>query len=320
MPTRARCHSPARPGQSKLDGRPVFFTLCSVTNTNTPWRPLRERMAGQTGERVLVEGTPDYLLEPLHGWLLNAIFTKGEFTNLATSLQLRLRRSGIITTGSRGVRTLSLLGEDLLEAIDAVMSINRWIVDDDDYRRDDLKKWWLGKLVDLNLLLREGGSAWQPNDGFDGLTTRVDETVAEAQRTVVRDAPQGAAEHLKKAWEASYGYKPDPTVAYSEAVKAVEAAVIPVTIPNDGKATLGKALTHIKNTSAKWSLAIDDQAGQPASADAAIALIELLWHGQRDRHAGPSMKPATRESAQTAVHAAVTLVHWFTSGAIHKAP
>jgi hypothetical protein len=48
-------------------------------------------------------------------------------------------------------------------------------------------------------------------------------------------------------------------------------------------------------------------------------MIALLWEGQRDRHAGgPISQPVTQEAAQTAVHLAVTLVQWFSAGAIYR--
>jgi hypothetical protein len=50
-----------------------------------------------------------------------------------------------------------------------------------------------------------------------------------------------------------------------------------------------------------------------------VELINLLWHGQRDRHAGgPTSSPITQRAAETAVHAAALLVHWFTEGSIRK--
>lgn len=80
--------------------------------------------------------------------------------------------------------------------------------------------------------------------------------------------------------------------------RAVEGAAIPVTLPNDRLATLGKVL---------------------APADAVVGMIALLWEGQRDRHAGgPISQPVTQEAAQTAVHLAVTLVQWFSAGAIYR--
>jgi hypothetical protein len=66
-------------------------------------------------------------------------------------------------------------------------------------------------------------------------------------------------------------------------------------------------------------MVISDRAGSPAGIDAAVAMISLLWHGQRDPHAGgPTSAPATQAAAETAVHTAAVLVHWISSGSIRK--
>jgi hypothetical protein len=50
-----------------------------------------------------------------------------------------------------------------------------------------------------------------------------------------------------------------------------------------------------------------------------IAMIELLWTGQTSRHgARPPTRPETFEEAQMAVYLAMTLVHWFVSGAASR--
>jgi hypothetical protein len=271
-------------------------------------------MAGLAGERALVEGTPPYLLGPLKTWLYEVILG-ARFVETRTALQLKLRRTDIVEDRPATMKII-LEGDELLEAIDATLDLHAWIRHDSS--RKDMREWWADRLMKLKQTLTEGGSVWQLNDNLDGLTNRVNETVAQAVRTTMSDAKGDASTHLRKAWDAAYGFHPDPTVAYSEAVKAVEAITIPAVLSKDKDATLGKVLGEMRGTRAKWTLTIDDKAGQPASGDAVIELIALLWHGQRDRHSGPGMKLATPEVAQMAVHTAATLVQWFTSGNVHR--
>lgn len=49
-----------------------------------------------------------------------------------------------------------------------------------------------------------------------------------------------AGKHLSKAWNCAFGRIPDYSQAYSEAIKAVEAATTPVLSPKDADATLSK--------------------------------------------------------------------------------
>jgi hypothetical protein len=170
----------------------------------------------------------------------------------------------------------------------------------------------------LDRILHNGGSAYRVNDNGTGLELRVPDTVREAvtMASTVSGDPQ---EHLVKAWQATYGLHPQPSVAYAEAVKAIEAAVIPVVIPADTRATLGKAISHLKNAADKWELGIVDQHGDPARITALIEILELIWHGQRDRHAGtPTALTVTRQAAEMAVHAAALATQWINGGGLRK--
>lgn len=128
-----------------------------------------------------------------------------------------------------------------------------------------------------------------------------------------------AVDHLRAAFSEAYGIKPDPSAAYSRAVKAVEAVANPLFLPNAPEPTLGKVRDHLDQGRHKYEMVISDKTGAPADIDAVVARISLLWHGQRDRHEGGSTSaPVTQEVAETAVDTAAILVHWISSGSIRK--
>jgi hypothetical protein len=104
-----------------------------------------------------------------------------------------------------------------------------------------------------------------------------------------------------------------PTRTRHETVRAVEAAAIPVVLPNGSRQTLGKVLSHLRDTRDKWELAIEGtNAGDTTPL---VAMIELLWRGHVARHAGgPGFRPQRQDEAQMATH----LVHWFTTGAVRR--
>ncbi|MFJ9473053.1 hypothetical protein [Streptomyces caniferus] len=175
---------------------------------------------------------------------------------------------------------------------------------------------------ELELILTEGGSAYTINPNNDGLCLRVDATLRHAMDEAVKAADrqkQNSGDHLREAFAAAYGIKPNPSVAYSHAIKAVEAVANPIFLPNSTEPTLGAVRSTLDQGRKKYEMVIDDRAGAPASIDAAVELLNLLWHGQRDRHAGgPTSRAVSQEAAETAVHAAALLVHWMASGAIRK--
>jgi hypothetical protein len=158
----------------------------------------------------------------------------------------------------------------------------------------------------LENLLAEGGSAWCVAADHRSLERRVDDTVAQAAQTVISMPNQSAGEHLGTAWKAAYGLHPDATKAYSEAIKAVEAAAAPVVSPSNAKATLGTIIGDLKQARGKWELAILGPDRAPRDIASLLGMLELLWQGQSDRHGGvaPTV-PIPSEAAPMAVHLAV---------------
>ncbi|MFI6258983.1 hypothetical protein ACIBCL_23180 [Micromonospora zamorensis] len=128
-----------------------------------------------------------------------------------------------------------------------------------------------------------------------------------------------SAEHLRKAWESVHALHPDAPWAYSEAIKAVEAAAHAVIQPRHGRATLGTMLGELRNVPAKFSLAISGPDGR-GDVGPLIHMLQLLWSGQTSRHGSQSpTRPETLTEAVMAVHLATTLVQWFTTGCVRSA-
>jgi hypothetical protein len=187
-----------------------------------------------------------------------------------------------------------------------------------DFCLGTLEEWESPSASRLADQLKEGHSTWTVDviDGKYGLVRRVDPTVADAAKAVMSSAGR-AGKLLTEAWAHAYGRQPDPSTAYREAVRAVEAIGAPVILPKDPKATLGTMIAAIRDAPAKWEVVL-----QPVGGDAMVMLNEtmrLLWTSQLDRHGTADESVplhVSPEEAQTAVHLAVTLVHLFSSGAI----
>jgi hypothetical protein len=101
----------------------------------------------------------------------------------------------------------------------------------------------------------------------------------------------------------------------------VEEATIPVVLPNDTSATLGKVIGELRAAPARWDCPFTRDPKLPSgmrvtSIEAVIALLDLLWVNQTDRHA--PVVPITQAHAESAVQLALALVGIFRSGAISK--
>ncbi|MGW3328551.1 hypothetical protein [Streptomyces virginiae] len=134
------------------------------------------------------------------------------------------------------------------------------------------------------------------------------------------EIPTGAAPDRRRARPAAYGRSPDPVRAYSESIKAVEAAAHAVIQPNNAKATLGTMLGEIKNARHKFTTVLSTPAGSDPIAPAE-ATMRALWEGQTSRHgAQHATVPETLEVARAGVHLAAALVQWCLSGAVTRTP
>lgn len=162
-----------------------------------------------------------------------------------------------------------------------------------------------------------------PDSDLRGLCLRVDATAIEAWRQARELATStghaAAATNLDSAWRATYGPSPSPSAGYSAAVKAVEAAIVPVIAPGTER-TVHAAARKLRNELNAWSFTLIHERGLDSgsgSIDVVSAMLDRLLIGETDRHTSDERNRAsTQAEAETAVHLAVVLVQWFESGAI----
>jgi hypothetical protein len=146
--------------------------------------------------------------------------------------------------------------------------------------------------------------------------------VAQAHEEAVASAEAAqrtsAARHLRIAWQETYGVSPDPTKAYGEAVRAVEAAAAPVMAPKNQAPTLGQLLADMR--AQNWELTLVDKQASLWPATTFIDLLDQLWKGERSRHGGgATSRDQTQQEAEAAVHLAALALQWFTTGIVRKA-
>lgn len=176
---------------------------------------------------------------------------------------------------------------------------------------------------ELQQLLDDSRSAYTLRPDKAGLRQRVDPTVEALAEAVVASANQdpargSASVHLKRAWTAAYGLHPEPGKAYSEAIKAVEAAAHATVEPKNSKATLGSMIKVMENTRDRWVVGIGSEPSS-AGAETVTRMMRLLWTGQTSRHGGSHpTRDETVAEARAAVHLAIALLNFFTDGILAK--
>jgi hypothetical protein len=176
----------------------------------------------------------------------------------------------------------------------------------------------------LQQLLDDGQMIYRVRPDGHGLERRVD-PVVNAQAITAADAAEqagypAAGERLLAAWNSIYAVKPDPSGAYRDAIRAVEAVANPFFLPKASAPTLGQVIQHLKEHCDDYEMVIAGKTGHPADVSAVLEMMRLLWEGHRDRHeGGPTTAPISPESAEAAVSLAVTLVQLLVTDSVQRA-
>jgi hypothetical protein len=280
------------------------------------FRPLSKR--GEPDPRFdgPQKGLPDYLLRPVMNWLgallwlTDPMYGSEPDVDALQKLQLTLRLRQPLNWENHGES--------------AIENLRSRMADDREFALDVLD-FFVQKVAvplysdELGAILEEGGSEWEvaelPEDGRH-LAKRVVGPVSEAIDSLRNDSER-AHHHLLIAWQKLVGRSPDPSGAYREAIRGVEAAAKPVVTPDDPTATLGKIIRAVRDKPEKWVVVLDK------SSPAQIAdMTDLIWKGQLDRHGTDDPDAplnVTQEEADAAVHIAISLSRLFASGAIRRA-
>ena len=265
--------------------------------------PLSIRQDKEAIERYqeLHEGIPEWMVFGVFQWAAQCLRYKSDLTAAEQYFRVRLDWSDIEQSGVE-VGVVELLKKKRLDLLDHCLGAE----DDPDYAEE------------LEGILGRSGSAWTVGTDHElrwCLTRRVDETVL-AAANVEMEQRSNAATHLRSAWHHAYGRNPDPSKAYSDAIKAVEAAACRVVIPNNPLPTLGLAVSAMRDKPEKWETVI----GVDGDVDTVRMMMNTIWKGQDDRHGtdDPTRGPVEQPEAAAAVQIAVALVHLFRTGAIHS--
>ena len=159
------------------------------------------------------------------------------------------------------------------------------------------------RIDELHAHLRDGGSAWRVNQDNSGLTFRLSAEEEQSYRQAT-SREDSASQHITDASNAAWRYRdPNAKVAYSEAVNALEAILVPIVIPNESKPTLGKVIGELgaKHNKGRWGTRFRRE----QTVDVLNELLREIWETQY-RHTG--MPPNSLEQAQDAVTISVAVV------------
>lgn len=162
----------------------------------------------------------------------------------------------------------------------------------------------------LRATLLDARSVWTLTSDGKGITRRAERAAVQAFEQVTAQQDEAAIE-LTEAWSRAYDRDANASDAWDHAIKAVEAALIPLVVPKKEKANLGSVLGQWKGNAEGWRFGSD---GDIASVE---KVLRLMWPNP-DRHPGSERRTPTIEEARGMVHLAVTVVQWVRDGLIAK--
>jgi hypothetical protein len=173
----------------------------------------------------------------------------------------------------------------------------------------------------LNRLLVESRSVYEVTPDQRGLQRRMEAGLSEAVNRAGNAAESNgylaARQHLQRARDKLMAVHADPSGAYVDVIRAVEAVACPMFLPRDQLPTLGKVRDHLRNAEAKYEYVLTDKSGKPGNTGGVVAMLTDLWEGHSDRHAGgPREVPVSKEAAEVALSIAAALVTLFSSRAV----
>jgi hypothetical protein len=307
------------------------------------WRPLSWRegdgpAGGWRGE------VPAALEKPLREWLKKALLEDSGSGQRWIVERLLLRFDLVVSGGDEA--SVDFLAHQttvgmLVDVVDAVLDLMPVPYDSPDFvvnppsgRTPGLPSarprgtwgsgmWTLELRGELVRLLSDARSVLRVRADGRGLERRAGVAAEAAFEAAAGNAEAAAgagsaAAHLREAWRCVHALHPDPVKGYSEAIKAVEAAAHSVLDPDKPMATLGIMRRDLEKNLNQFALVIEGPDGR-GDAGPLLGCITLLWQGQTSRHGSMRpTRPETLEEAVMAVHLAVMLVQWFTSGAVRK--
>ncbi|MEU5034071.1 hypothetical protein AB0G48_07980 [Streptomyces rubiginosohelvolus] len=173
----------------------------------------------------------------------------------------------------------------------------------------------------LNRLLIESRSVYEVAPDQRGLQRRMEAGLSEALDVAANAAQSSgylaARQYLERARNKLMAVHADPSGAYVDLIRAVEAVACPMFLPRDQLPTLGKVRDHLRDADAKYEFVLTDKSGKPGNTGGAVAMLTDLWEGHSDRHAGgPREVPVSQEAAEAALTTAAALVTLLSSRAV----
>lgn len=285
----------------------------SLSEGIAAWTPLGASEEELETFLQLREGLPDYMTESVIGWIRARKSNERDYLSWDFLIDFQTASKtplGVPDSTMSGFKQMAaflrnLPPQTMANLLDFILST---------IPVKGYASWTNG----LETILAKGGSSWAVGirGGRNGLVARMPSSVVDVVASVTSASDRAGAK-LSQAWDKAYGPDAQPTDAYVAAVRAVEILICPLVSPKSDRATLGTVIRDLRNQSGSWTFAMKHGDGTDTSTEV-VAVLQLLWKGQNDRHGSGDYADVTIEEAQAAVLLASTVVGWLAKGMLRR--
>ncbi|HEX8100914.1 MAG TPA: hypothetical protein VF660_12065, partial [Actinomycetota bacterium] len=204
------------------------------------WQPLSVRQGKQVDYDALQDGVPGWLVSSLWKWVDRELRSRvSGYLSIDLLHEIERRCRVTLNWANGGSSALATLRGLMQSAPTRFLDVVDFLLSKLPVSSYEAKQ--------LDVMLTEAGSLWRVVRRQKGLCLeeRVQEPIAlSAERAMSRQGKAGRL--LMLAWQAIYGRSPNPSWAYKNAVRAVEAAGQPIISPKNADATLGKMIAEFR--------------------------------------------------------------------------
>lgn len=240
----------------------------------------------------LKEGVPPHIASQLYPWLSEEFRSRRRLAaRIAAAIEYPFRESGYF------VKDLQGHDDDTLDVVDLLL---RYWGSDDFLAHQNAEA-----IRILTQLLKDGHSVWTVNTDPLRLDRRVSTVALQQYRSAV-GVDDRASEFLSSAWQLVFSRNPDPSHAWSQATKALEARLGPIAVPNNPAPSFGQLGKALRAKPEKWDA---DMPGDD-NTSRVLAFADLLdrFPFAPDRHGRENVPEIEIGTARSVVLIATTIL------------
>lgn len=280
-----------------------------------PGRQFSTRASNPESVDVLHDGVPVWMQHSIDAWIRQQIAAGSGYAGEVPNVNSIRRLERLLRVSLIGTPVLSDMFNSMFNRLNPNENLKLDVVDGILQTLDLHPR----SVQELEEILEQSGSKWKVAETDNGsfcLEERVDATISEAMDDLSQQA-NDASNYMKQAWSDAFGRNPNPSSAYGNIIKAVEAASWQTVTPSNSRATLGTIIRELTDHPERFQVVVTERATN-RGIDTIRQDMSFVWEGQTDRHGTSNPVPPSQEAAEQAIFIGLALCQQFIRGLVNR--